>query len=208
MKKHIAAATLALIASPAFAQDVTTASGVKAGVVVGYDSTNLSYDDLDESKGGFLYGATLGYDYDTGPVVVGVEGEITGATTNQSYDNLLFADDRWKLSAGRDLYVGARIGFHVFPSVLLYAKGGYTNSRANLSIRYEGEKYKDHDNLDGFRLGAGAEVAVTQSTFARIEYRYSDYGNYGHDDVDSGIGVSRHQVALISGLRFKAGQLI
>lgn len=202
MKKHIAAAALTLIASPALAQEATTATGIKAGVVVGYDSTNLSYYDVDESKGGFLYGATLGYDYDAGPVVVGVEAEITGATTKQSYDNLLLAGDRWKLSAGRDLYVGARLGVHVTPTVLLYAKGGYTNARADLSIHYDGEKYGEHDNLDGFRIGAGAEVAVTQSTFARIEYRYSDYGNYRYDEVESRIGLSRHQVALTSGFRF------
>lgn len=72
MQKHILAAALALIASPALAQEANTATGIKAGVVVGYDSTNLSYYDLDESKGGFLYGATLGYDYNAGPVVVGV----------------------------------------------------------------------------------------------------------------------------------------
>lgn len=202
MKKTISAIALTLIASPALAQEENTATGFKAGVIVGYDSTNLSYYDLDESKGGFLYGATLGYDYDAGPVVVGIEGEITGATTKQSYDNLVLADDRWKLSAGRDLYVGARLGVNVTPTVLLYAKGGYTNARADLTIRYDGEKYSEHDNLDGFRVGAGAEVAVTPATFARIEYRYSDYGNYRYGDVESEIGLSRHQVALVSGFRF------
>ncbi|MGO4169932.1 outer membrane protein [Novosphingobium sp. YAF33] len=202
MKKHISAIALSLIAAPALAQEENTATGIKAGVIVGYDSTNLSYYDLDESKGGFLYGATLGYDYDAGPVVVGIESEITGATTKQSYDNLVLADDRWKLSAGRDLYVGARLGVNVTPTVLLYAKGGYTNARADLTIRYDGEKYSEHDNLDGFRVGAGAEVAVTPATFARIEYRYSDYGNYQYEDVESAIGLSRHQVALTSGFRF------
>jgi outer membrane immunogenic protein len=202
LKKHLAAVALTLIASPALAQEENTATGIKAGVIVGYDSTNLSYYDLDESKGGFLYGATLGYDYDAGPVVIGIEGEITGATTKQSYDNLVLADDRWKLSAGRDLYVGARLGVNVTPTVLLYAKGGYTNARADLSIRYDGEKYSEHDNLDGFRVGAGAEVTVTPATFARIEYRYSDYGNYRYEDVESAIGLSRHQVSLTSGFRF------
>lgn len=202
MQKNILAAALALIASPALAQEANTATGIKAGVVVGYDSTNLSYYDLDESKGGFLYGATLGYDYDAGPVVVGVEGEITGATTKQSYDNLVLAGDRWRLSAGRDLYIGARLGAHVTPTLVLYAKGGYTNARADLRLRYQGDTYSEHDNLDGFRVGAGAEVAVTPSTFARIEYRYSDYGNYRYDDIESEIGLSRHQVALTSGFRF------
>jgi len=57
----------------------------------------------------------------------------------------------------------------VVPSLLAYAKGGYANGRFDSSA---GDRYTG----DGFRIGGGAELAVTDRQFVKAEYRYSDYG--------------------------------
>jgi outer membrane immunogenic protein len=49
------------------------------------------------------------------------------------------------------------------------------------------------DDLDGFRLKAGAELGVARNVFVRAEYRYS---NYDEADLD------RHQVVGGIGIRF------
>ncbi len=184
-----AAAALAAVAAPAYAQEASNFSGFKVGATVGYESVNLSYDDLDDSKGGVLYGLTAGYDYDLGTLVIGVEGEVSDSTVKETATDVLVAGDRWKLSAGRDLYVGARLGFPVSHNLMLYAEGGYTNARAKLSVS------------DGYRVGGGIEFA-NPGHFARLEYRYSDYGNYSYDGFNTGIAASRHQIAVTGGFRF------
>ncbi|MGE4322055.1 MAG: outer membrane protein [Sphingobium sp.] len=186
---------------PAHAQDVVDFSGAKIGAIVGYDQVRLGYGGEHESKDGFLYGLTVGYDASIGAGIVGIEGEFSDATTKDSATDLAGLGERWKLSAGRDLYIGARLGFPVNPAVLLYTKAGYTNARAKLSVSYEGDTASESDTLDGYRIGGGAEFS-NGGHFARIEYRYSDYGNYEYKGFDTGIGASRHQVAVTGGFRF------
>lgn len=207
MKKVIIAAlATCCISVPAYAQDDAGLGGFKVGVVAGYDSTKVTIKDEGESdsgsKGGFLYGLTAGYDYSLGKMLVGIETEISDSTMKVKDDD----DDestKASISASRDLYVGARFGVAVSPSVLLYAKAGYTNTRLKSRFEDDTDTYKGKLKLDGYRLGAGAEL-VKGRTFGRIEYRYSDYGKITDNDPDfeASTSVSRHQVAVTGGIRF------
>ena len=200
-KIFIAAVSLVALTAPVSAQEVSNFGGAKVGAMVGYDKVRLEYESLDGSKDGFLYGLTAGYDVDFGTAVIGIEGEVSDSSTKETVTDLLVEGDRWSLSAGRDLYVGARLGFPVNPAVMLYAKGGYTNARAKLSVSYDGDSASEGDNLDGYRVGGGAEF-TNGGHFARLEYRYSDYGSYEYEDFDTGIRAKRHQIAVTGGFRF------
>lgn len=196
--------TAGVFAMPAQAQEASNFGGFKLGVVAGYDKVSLEYEDVSASDDGVLYGVTAGYDLDLGNAVIGLELEASDSSTKQRYTDLLLAGDSAKLAAGRDLYVGARIGIPVSPNLLIYAKGGYVNGRVKLT--YDGGAdldliATDSDTLGGWRLGGGVELA-NPTHFARIEYRYSDYGSYKIADVDSGIDVTRQQVSVTGGFRF------
>ena len=202
MKKVILMALSACAVSvPAYAQDDASLGGAKVGVVAGYDSVKLSLDGDSASKGGFAYGLTAGYDFDLGTAVVGVETEWADSTAKEKVTDILEAGDEASIAASRDLYVGARVGVAVSSNVLLYAKGGYTNVRVKARYADSTGSFKDSDTLDGYRLGTGVEL-VGQTNFARLEYRYSDYGKYSYDGVNTGISASRHQIVATGGFRF------
>ena len=197
-----AAAAFLVISTPAYAQEDSNFGGVKIGAVVGYDSVRTALQGDSGSTGGVVYGATAGYDFDLGTAVVGIEGEISAATVKDTVADVDVLGDEGAVSAGRDLYVGARAGIPVSSIVLLYAKAGYTNARAK--VRYDdgaGNVYSDGINRGGFRIGAGAEVASGNS-FARLEYRYSNYADINAYWMSEGLGFSRHQVAVTGGFRF------
>lgn len=197
----VALATVA-IATPAAAQESSNFGGVKLGVIAGYDNVRLEYEGLGVDDDGVLYGVTAGYDMDLGSAVIGLELEASDSTTRQRYTDLIDLGDSAKLAAGRDLYIGARFGVPVAHNVLIYAKGGYTNARAKLSYNDgAGLTLSDSDTLEGWRLGGGVEL-TNVSHFARIEYRYSDYGDYKVDGVNTGLSASRQQVAVTGGVRF------
>ena len=67
---------------------------------------------------------------------------------------------------------------------------------------------KSNIDTDGYRLGAGVEQAIGTNTYAKLEYRYSNYGEGEVDYVngpDSGrfnLDTDRHQVVVGFGLRF------
>ena len=200
MKKFvIAAAALSAISAPAFAQEASNFGGAKIGAVVGYDKVRLEVEDEGGSKDGLLYGLTAGYDFDLGTAVIGVEAEIADSTTKERQSDLLVLGDEASISASRDLYIGARVGFPVSQNVLLYAKGGYTNAKVKAVYDDGVDRLSGSDELDGWRIGAGAEY-VMASTFARIEYRYSEYD--ANNDFGVAIEPSRHQVAVVGGFRF------
>ncbi|WP_339823968.1 porin family protein [uncultured Parasphingorhabdus sp.] len=166
-----------VLASPAMAQEKGDFSGVKATAIAGYDNIDLDIAGVDNVDG-FLYGAALGYDVQSGNLVYGAELEATESTSKIS-------NAGGRIDAGRDLYAGARLGYVVGGSALLYAKAGYTNARVS-SPGLGGY------NADGVRVGAGVEYKLSDKMFARGEYRYSNYED----------GVSRNQGLVSLGMQF------
>lgn len=184
-------------AAPALAQDTRAPfTGPRAEVTAGWDRVDP---DGAEAKEGIAYGVNLGYDVQAGGVVVGVEGEATWASTRQRDTNVLVAGDSAEIKAGRDLYLGARVGMPLGDRALVYAKGGYTN--AGIETRYAtgtGVTLDDEETIDGWRAGAGAEVKLNDRAYVKAEYRYSRYGEV--DDLE--LNLDRHQVMAGVGVRF------
>lgn len=181
------------IATPALAQEAD-ASGFYIGALAGYDSVELEYDGVSGDESDVLYGVVAGYDANLGGAVVGIEAEIADSGVSSTATDIFEFDDSATLSASRDLYIGARVGARMTPSILLYAKGGYTNARVKLAYTDSfGDTYSDSDTLDGYRIGAGAEYTFGNFGF-RAEYRYSDYGEYSYEGVNTGIEARRSQV--------------
>jgi outer membrane immunogenic protein len=170
----LATSVLALIAAtatPAFAQDDSAApatfTGPRVEAVAGWDHVGA----FGDGESGVVYGGAAGFDKQLGQVVIGAEGEITGSTVKDS-----------GVHAGRDLYAGARVGFVVGNSTLIYGKGGYTNARVSFS--------GTGVNYDGYRVGAGVEHDFGRF-YGKVEYRYSRYedADLNRDQVVAGLGV-------------------
>lgn len=203
MKKIIATAALAaaLAATPGLAQEeAESVGGFKLGAVVGLDSVTLDDGVTKGSEEGLIYGITAGYDAELGGAVIGVEAELAGSTTDRTETGLLVPGDTAEISAGRDIYLGLRLGAKVGKGIV-YLKGGYTN--AAITLDYDdnaGTAFRVTDEMDGFRLGAGAEFPITKGIAVRAEYRFSDYGEYRINGVGSGVDVRRNQgvVTLIA----------
>lgn len=200
MNKLVVASALALsvaVTSPAFAQE-TNFSGFTATALAGLDVVVAGDDEDSEGEAGIAYGGAIGYDLNLGSVVIGAEAELMGASTKRrENDGVDFAE----LKMGRDIYVGARIGAPVTENVLVYAKAGYTNAKLKLTAGDNTGSLSVSDEVDGFRLGAGVEVAMNK-LFGRLEYRYSDYGNVVFQGLDTETQAKRHQVLVGIGYRF------
>jgi outer membrane immunogenic protein len=193
MRKYILVALLAgTVATPAFAQTPGNFSGLRVEGIVGYDTTDVE----GEGSDGIVYGAQVGYDAQTGGMVIGVEGEASDSTVDECVADVDITGDELCADAGRDLYVGGRVGGAISPNVLLYGKAGYTNAR--VALDYEDgtagttADFEEGENLDGLRVGGGLEFALGPNAYAKTEYRYSNYEQ----------GFDKHQVVAGFGFRF------
>ena len=214
----LVAGSMLAAATPAMAQDGGNFEGFKVEGLAGYDISRAgsSIDDdtnadNDQSIDGFNYGVGVGYDFNANGVIIGIEGELTDSTAETEFDDGDFEGfGLGSVETGRDLYVGARVGVVAQPDLLLYAKGGYTNARYNINSSFDGNDYRARIDTDGWRVGAGAEYALSGNTYAKLEYRYSNYSdaeldfeNENQPDVDLGeIDTDRHQLMAGFGFRF------
>lgn len=203
MRKLLIGAALlsTALATPAFAQEAAPFTGPHIEGLVGYD-------DVSEGEGDLMYGIAAGYDFQLGGVIAGIEGEFADSDVKGTANDLVMTGDSFRLNTDRDLYVGARLGFAVTPTTMIYAKGGYTN--AKFEGRFDdgaGTIFNNGVTADGYRLGAGVEQKFNlfgPSGFIKAEYRYSNYKNLdiGQDDFDREIDVDRHQAVVGVGVRF------
>ncbi|GLR46921.1 outer membrane protein [Sphingomonas astaxanthinifaciens] len=184
MNKFIAltaVATAALAATPALAQ---APQGPRVEALVGYDAVRVDVGAGDKFKDeGVLYGVGAGYDFAlSNGASLGVDVEASDSTAKES-------NIAGTLKAERDLYAGARVSFPIdAKGSNVYLKGGYTNARFSATDGL----VKDSVNEDGYRLGAGAQFALTGKAYVGGEYRYSNYED----------GIERHQLAATLGTRF------
>ena len=157
-----------------------------------------------------MYGVGAGYDYDFGKAVIGAEAELTDSTAKTKFNDGDFEGfGIGNVKAKRDIYVGARAGIKATPSTLVYVKGGYTNARFGARASDGTNFGRTHIDADGWRVGAGVEQKMSTNTFAKVEYRYSNYSkgevDFSNDIPDSDrfdVDLDRHQVVASVGYRF------
>jgi outer membrane immunogenic protein len=123
------------------------------------------YNDINNARdfNDVVYGAAVGIDVPVGDrFTVGVEA----GTSNVFETN-------------RQVNVAARVGYTLTPKTLVYAKAGYNNYRAF-----------DKFDRDGVIVGGGLEHMISDQTFVKAEYRYSDFdGRIGDQAGVVGVGI-------------------
>ena len=215
----VSALALMGLAAPASAQDAVagTFTGPRVEGIVGYDISRAGSDvdndtntNDDQSIEGILYGVGIGYDFDFQGLVVGAEAEYAGSTADTEVNNGDFEGFGFgSVETGGDLYLGLRAGARVGERGLVYVKGGYTNLEYNIEAGDLTRSFRTDLDVDGWRLGAGAEYAMTERSFVKLEYRYSNYSegelDFPEDVPDSerfGVDLDRHQIVVGAGFRF------
>lgn len=184
---------LALAAMPALGADLPTRYPTKAPVMVapawswsgfyigvngGYSWATTNHTDLvgvtsgDFRQQGGLVGGTIGYNFQSGPAVFGIEGDLDWARisgTNACGGGNCFTDVR---------------AFGTFRGRLGYAAGAWmpyiTGGLAFADIR-AGQNFPGSTTADqwrtGWTIGAGLEWMFAPNWSAKVEYLYADFGN-------------------------------
>jgi outer membrane immunogenic protein len=182
--------------APVFAPvPVFTWTGFYVGVNAGYGWSEDDNDAIDladdEDDGGFIGGAQVGYNYQIGSFVVGLEGDIQYADFGRE-GVFNYTDEDGDILQGElessDWFgtVRARAGV-AFGQALIYGTGGFAFA----------------DDATGWTAGGGVEYAFTNNLSAKVEALYvsldADNNNDFDFDNDVDFGVVR------AGLNFRFG---
>lgn len=178
----------AVIAAAVVAMPTAAHAQAYVQVQTGLDSVSVE----GESEEGVAFGGAVGYDFSlTDNWFAGVEGSIDDSTTEACASDLFYLGDKLCAKTGRDLSAVARLGTKLGEKSQVYVLGGYTNARLKVTYNDGEATYSEADNGDGFRLGAGYRLNLSENMFGKLEYRYSNYeGDFSRHNALVAVGMS------------------
>jgi outer membrane immunogenic protein len=157
-------------------------AGPYLGGTLGYEWGNVSNSGTKPS--GFVGGVTGGYNWQSGNVVFGIEGDIQGSTADDRFANYKFSNPWFGTVRGR-------IGY-AFNNVLIYGTGGLAFG----SLELEQNGLQQSHTSAGYAVGVGAEVGIYQNWTAKIEYLYVDLGRNNYQFTNNNHGLDFGTVRL------------
>ena len=121
---------------------------------------------------GFIGGGQIGYNYQMGQFVLGLEADLQAA--DLSTGSNAFGD---RVKTDYFGTVRARVGV-AFDRFLPYITAGwaYGNVKSSFSDLAGNIYSNDKSHTGGYAVGAGLEYAVTNNIIAGVEYMYVDLG--------------------------------
>jgi len=185
--------------------------GLNAGIVANQTSFtgalpavaafNYAWPSSKTRSTGGIFGAQLGYNFQSGPLVYGIEADL-GYVGSKNTDTLGFVGGAnqyaWRQRSGMEAFgtLRLRLGY-AFDRALIYATGGLAYGKVSDAIQagpnnpaYTWSKGNDNWRL-GYTIGAGVEYALTDRWSAKLEGLYYDLGHQDHVSfVDNGGGAT------------------
>ena len=119
-------------------------------------------DNIPTKPSGFVGGAQAGYNFQNGPWVFGIEGDIQGNGASDTFAPWKFSNPWFGTLRGR---VGYALG-----NVMFYGTGGLAFGELRATTFGVSES---HTNA-GWTAGVGAEMGFAPNWSAKIEYLYVD----------------------------------
>jgi outer membrane immunogenic protein len=158
-------------------------TGVYLGAHIGGAWTNNNNDDYyyynyyddNGSEGSFIGGGQIGFNYQVGQWVFGVEGDISAADLGNKH--AYYYAPNWYIGEKIDWLatLTGRIGY-AWDNWLLYVKGGgaWAGLDDNRDYYYY-SGYNRDDTLSGWTVGVGVEWAWTPNWSVKLEYDYLSF---------------------------------
>jgi outer membrane immunogenic protein len=177
------------VKAPEYVSPAYNWTGFYLGINGGYGWTG-------SGNGGGVVGPTVGYNFQTGPWVYGLEGDYDWTNINGSPvcgGLACSTSNHWLATArGRVGYAMGATG-----SVLPYVTGGAAFGDIKNTVAGVGSLT---GTKTGWTLGGGLEAAISGPLTAKIEYLYVDLGN---GPTVAGIGSSFHSNIIRAGLNYR-----
>jgi outer membrane immunogenic protein len=160
--------------APAAAIAINNWTGFYIGAMGGYAQENSN--GLGSLSGGFA-GGTLGYNWQSGPLVLGIEADGAWADVGATVGNPAFLALEARIrSMGT---VRGRVGY-AFDQVLIYGTGGYAWADNRMTFTGPGGSLSDSKFHSGWTAGAGVEVMFAPKWSVKAEYLYRSFDSQNY----------------------------
>src|SRR5262249_1753476 len=121
----------------------------------------------------------IGYNWQRGNIVFGIEGDFEVSKINDHYRQL-FGANFFDARSNVDYFstIRGRLGY-AFGSFLVYGTGGFAYGAVHNRVFINGVADAHRDATEtGWVAGGGIEYCITPSWSVKIEYQHIDLGSY------------------------------
>jgi outer membrane immunogenic protein len=183
--------------APAVVSPATNWSGFYIGAMGGYASESTS--DSLGIKGGFG-GGTVGYNWQSGMFVAGIEADGAFGNINSSVASVVPGVGVVGVTAKVDALatVRGRVGV-AFDQVLLYGTGGVAIADTKVSATAPGLTFNDSKTQTGWTVGAGVEWMFMPRWSLKAEYLYRRFDSQTFFVAQFPPGIPTGTLAINSG---------
>ena len=175
-------------------------TGFYAGVHAGGGKVFTDDSDIGNSIDGFIVGGHAGYNFQSGMMIYGIEGDYTLSQMDASFtdnSNPFAGPINIKAEVNYLASIRGRIGTAVTDTAMLYGTLGYAWSEVTVTgtAPLLGQTESISASVDGIVAGGGLEYKLSENTSARLEGLYYWLGTDGPSN-DSPIGTIRAGLTL------------
>jgi outer membrane immunogenic protein len=188
--------TLPFAKAPVYVASIYNWSGFYVGGHLGGSWTNQNWTNTANNSGfgdlipgqgfgqrgsGVFGGGQMGYNWQAGNYVFGLEGTISGMANSGTLANTVFGPARDDVFSWRTNWMATitgRFGYAVTNN-LFYVKAGYAGVNNRLAVSDTVPAFVGSGSVsqwhDGWTVGAGWEYGLTQNWIVGLEYDYSTF---------------------------------
>jgi outer membrane immunogenic protein len=156
----------------------STWTGLYLGANVGYGWANVGTAGVSNDLNGVIGGGQIGYNWQMGSLVLGVEGDLQGSSESRS-DGVTVGGVPYTLDQSIPWFgtLRGRIGYAFGPAMLYFTGGGaWENYKLTVSSPGLGSA-SDNATKSAWTIGGGAEWMFAPKWSAKVEYLYMDTGD-------------------------------
>ncbi len=144
---------------------------------------------------GFGGGVDVGYNYQTGSFVVGIEADLAMSSMKDDISRAVFGGSVANVKYDWFATIRPRAGV-AFDNFLIYATGGLAVGGIDYRVAAPAGSFHDKSTRAGFALGAGVEYAFSKQLSLKAEYLYTNLEtrtrDFGPGYSTTSIGVANH----------------
>lgn len=153
---------------------VTTWTGFYIGANLGYGWAHVGTSDFSNDLNGVIGGGQLGYNWQTGAWVIGIEGDFQGSGESRS-DVGTVGGTTFNVDQSIPWFatLRGRIGY-AFGPAMIYFTGGGAWENYKLSVSAPGGSVNDNTTKTAWTIGGGGEWMFAPRWSAKLEYLFMD----------------------------------
>ena len=142
---------------------------------VDWSNISITGERFSESGSGFIGGGQIGYNYQIGNLLLGVEATVSGADVGRDFRSIVIPAARFSADMDTVATVTGRFGF-TSDQWLLYGKAGWAGAQVDFSFRNPAihDSFSFDNWRNGWTLGAGLEYKINRFMSFGVEYSFID----------------------------------